>query len=374
MARHKPKDRTTGLFALSQVYDGQSGCTGSADDTSSPAPEATYNAPETFLEELRTKLGLRQLIGESPAFLAAKAKVALVAPYHVSVLILGETGTGKELFARAIHYLSPRARHPFVPVNCGAIPLDLVENELFGHERGAFTGASTAVDGLIHEADGGTIFLDEIDSLPSQAQVKLLRFLQEKEYRPLGSVKTRQADVRVLAATNTDVDTAVQSGMLRQDLYYRLNVIPLVLPRLQERREDIVLLARHFLAKYAAAFQKTVTGFTPEAMQRLILYAWPGNVRELEHVVERAVVLSQHVVIAAGDLLLQPVDSEGVPLSFQQAKAKAVAQFEQTYIRGLLTAYHGNITHAARAAQKNRRAFWHLIRKHRISPVPFKTL
>jgi transcriptional regulator with PAS, ATPase and Fis domain len=329
--------------------------------------------PETDVENLRAKLGLRQLIGESPAFLAAKVKITLIAPYNVNVLILGETGTGKELFARAVHYLSPRVRQPFVPVNCGAIPLDLVENELFGHDRGAFTGALTTVHGLIYEASGGTIFLDEIDCLPSQAQVKLLRFLQEKEYRPLGSAKTCHADVRVVAAANTDVAEAVKDGKFRQDLYHRLNIIPLVLPRLSDRREDIPLLARHFLAKYAEEFQKPVTDFSPEALQRLLLYTWPGNVRELEHVVERAVVLSQHTVIEAADLLLKPVKPTVSRLSFRQAKAAAVTQFEQMYIRELLAVYHGNITKAAQAAEKNRRAFWHLIRKHRISPTIFKT-
>jgi DNA-binding NtrC family response regulator len=328
---------------------------------------------ETFVANLRTKLGLRQLIGESPVFLAAKEKIALVAPYNVNVLILGETGTGKELFARAIHYLSPRARQPFVPVNCGAIPLDLVENELFGHDRGAFTGALTTVHGLIYEASGGTIFLDETDCLPSQAQVKLLRFLQEKEYRPLGSAKTCHADVRVIAAANTDVAAAVKDGKFRQDLYHRLNIIPLILPRLSDRREDIPLLARHFLAKYTEEFQKPATDFSPEALRRLLLYEWPGNVRELEHVVERAVVLSQHPVIEAADLLLDFVKPTASRLSFRQAKTAAVTQFEQMYIRELLAVYHGNITKAAQAAEKNRRAFWQLIRKHRISPTIFKT-
>jgi len=373
MAHRKPEVSTTGLFALSQTCVGQPHCDSSVDAALIARPTQESPEPETLLESLRVKLGLRQLIGQSPAFLAAKSKIALVAQYNVSVLILGETGTGKELFARAIHYLSPRARQPFVPVNCGAIPLDLIENELFGHDRGAFTGASAATHGLIHEANGGTIFLDEIDCLPPLAQVKLLRFLQEKEYRPLGSAKTRHADVRVISATNMDVEAAVQDGKLRQDLYHRLNIIPLVLPRLIDRREDIPLLACHFLTKYADEFKKTVTAFSPEAIQRLIGYEWPGNVRELEHVIERAVVLSQHTVIDAADLLLQPVEATSSRLSFRQAKAEAVAQFEQTYIRALLAAYQGNITHAAHAAGKNRRAFWHLIRKYRISPALFKT-
>jgi two-component system, NtrC family, response regulator GlrR len=171
-------------------------------------------------QTLKEKLGLRLLIGQSPAFLAAKDQIVQVAQYDVSVLILGETGTGKELFARAIHYLSARSQQPFIPVNCGAIPVDLVENELFGHERGAFTGAATATEGLIQEANGGTLFLDEIDALPVLAQVKLLRFLQEKEYRPLGSTKTQHIDLRVVAATNVSIEQAVKEGKFRQDLYY----------------------------------------------------------------------------------------------------------------------------------------------------------
>jgi two-component system response regulator GlrR len=185
-----------------------------------------------------------------------------VAQTDAKVLISGETGTGKEICARTIHYLSPRARKPFVPVNCGAIPMDLVENELFGHVRGAFTGASTTRPGLIHEAEGGTLFLDEVDSLPPIAQVKLLRFLQEGQYRPLGSTTTLGADVRVIAASNADLEAALQSGKLRQDLYYRLNTIALTLPPLRERLEDITILARHFLAKYATEFKRPSKDFS----------------------------------------------------------------------------------------------------------------
>jgi DNA-binding NtrC family response regulator len=328
---------------------------------------------ETLTHRLKEKLGLKQLVGESPAFLAEIKKIPLLAKCDASVLISGETGTGKELCARAIHYLSPRASHPFIPVNCGAIPTELVENELFGHERGAFTGASTSQFGVIHEADGGTLFLDEIDCLPLLAQVKLLRFLQEKEYRPLGCTKMCKVDVRVITATNIDFEEAVRVGRLRQDLYYRLNVIPLVLPPLRERREDIPLLARHFLAKYAAEFDKPMTDFSLDAMQKLVLYDWPGNVRELEHVVERAVVLSEQAVIRGAGIVLPRLEATACQESFQKAKAKVVAQFERTYIQGLLLAYQGNITKAAQAAQKNRRAFWQLMRKHQIDAHSFKS-
>lgn len=315
---------------------------------------------------LRDKLGLCHLVGESPAFLNEVRKIPLVAQCDAGVLISGETGTGKELCARAIHQLSSRADQPFIPINCGAIPVELVENELFGHERGAFTGASAARPGLIHEADGGTLFLDEIDSLPLLAQVKLLRFLQEKEYRPLGSTRTRRADVRVVTATNINVEKAVREGKLRQDLYYRLDIIPLLLPPLRERREDIPVLASHFLALYADKFGKRVRRFSPGAMQKLLLYEWPGNVRELENVVQRAVALTDGTTIQTHEIALLRQEAGQQLESFQEAKSRVVSQFERTYIQSLLLACEGNITKAAQAAQKNRRAFWELLRKHHI--------
>jgi two-component system, NtrC family, response regulator GlrR len=321
---------------------------------------------------LKEKFGLKQLIGQSEIFRAAVQKIPVVAQCDASVLISGETGTGKELCARAIHYLSPRASHAFVPVNCGAIPTDLVENELFGHEPGAFTHALTAKSGLIREASGGTLFLDEIDCLPLLAQVKLLRFLQEKEYRPLGSTKTKRADVRVIAAANTDFDEAVRMGRLRRDLYYRLNVIPLPLPPLRERAEDIPLLARHFLTKYTTEFHKPEIRLAAEAIRRLTLYEWPGNVRELEHVIERVVALAEQEVIQGDDpnLPYQPIVMR--KKTFREAKTQTIAEFERAYIQELLLTYHGNINQAAKAAQKNRRAFWELIRKYHIDAQSFK--
>lgn len=322
-------------------------------------------------QSIKQKFGLKQIIGESASFLSEINKIPVLARSDAIVLITGETGTGKELCARAIHYLSARARRPFMPINCGAIPVDLVENELFGHEKGAYTGAAETRTGLIDEAEGGTVFLDEIDCLSLAAQVKLLRFLQEKEYRPLGSKKMKKADVRLLAAMNIDPQEAITSGRLRQDLYYRLNVIPFTIPPLRERRDDISLLARHFLLKYAVQFNKPMADFSEEAMQMLQLHDWPGNVRELEHNVERAVVLSEGHMIQAKDIVLPSAESD-IAESFHDAKMKMTAAFEKTYIERLLLAHHGNISQAARAAQKNRRAFWELVRKYQIDADNFK--
>ncbi|MBC7909096.1 MAG: sigma-54-dependent Fis family transcriptional regulator [Pyrinomonadaceae bacterium] len=333
--------------------------------------QAHQSQPET--NALKEKLGMKQLIGESPALLAETKKIPLIARCDASVLISGETGTGKELCARAIHYLSPRSDHPFLPVNCGAIPTELVENELFGHERGAFTDAYKSQPGLIQMAAGGTLFLDEIDCLPLLAQVKLLRFLQEKEYMPLGSARTCKVDVRVIAASNAKIEEAVSAGKLRPDLFYRLNTIPLALPPLRDRREDIATLVRHFLTFYSKLSGDQPVTFSDDAIEMLMRYEWPGNVRELEHLIERTIVLSEHKYITAKDLSFPFTESSAQPMTFQQEKAKFVAQFERTYIQGLLLTHKGNITSAARAACKNRRAFWQLIRKHQIDVRSFKS-
>jgi len=329
---------------------------------------------ETLAQTLKERYGLKQLIGESAKFLEEINRIPLMAKCDASILISGETGTGKELCARAIHYLSPRHFKPFVPINCGAVPVDLVENELFGHKRGAFTGATTSEQGLIHEADGGTLFLDEINHLPALAQVKLLRFLQDKEYRPLGSNKMRMADVRLIAAMNIDPEEASRQGIIRQDLFYRLNIISLVLPPLRERREDIMPLAHHFLSVYAAKFQKRVRDFSAQAKQKMLMYDWPGNVRELEHVIERAVVLTDNELMQETDIMLSRRETQTHLESFRVAKTKSIAQFERRYIQDLLLAYEGNVTRAAAAARKNRRALWELIRKHQIDMQGIRSL
>jgi two-component system, NtrC family, response regulator GlrR len=315
----------------------------------------------------------RQLIGQSPIFLQQAKKISLIAACEANVIIAGETGTGKELYARAIHYGSARAGRPFMPVNCGAIPVELVENELFGHARGAFTSASSLQVGLIEEANGGTLFLDEIDCLPVSAQVKLLRFLQEKEYRPLGSARMKRANVRVIAASNLNLEEAVDTGKVRQDLFYRLNIISLTLPPLRDRREDIPLLAKHFLEKYSREFESNVTGFSSDALDLLMIHNWPGNVRELEHAVERAIVLCDNELIEAGDLVLSNAQLDGRRESLREAKAREIARFEKSYIQGVLSVCQGNITRAAQVSQKNRRAFWQLIQKYHIDVKRFKS-
>jgi DNA-binding NtrC family response regulator len=318
------------------------------------------------IQNLKDKLGLQQFIGESEVLMQEVAKIPKVAQSDASVLITGETGTGKEMVARAIHYLSPRSKQAFIPVNCGAIPVDLMENELFGHEAGAFTGATSSIPGMIHDSDGGTLFLDEIDSLTPAAQVKVLRFLQDKEYRPLGSRKICRADVRIVAASNANFEDAVRSGRFRSDLYYRLSVIPICLPPLRKRKEDIPSLARHLLAKYWPGSPAASKRFSQGAVDKLMSYDWPGNVRELENVIQRAAILSTQNSINGEDICL-PDSSSIVPdVSFKSLKARAVAEFEVSYIRQLLATSGGNITKAASSAKKNRRAFWQLMRKHQI--------
>jgi two-component system, NtrC family, response regulator GlrR len=322
---------------------------------------------------LKNELGLTRFVGSNPVFIAELKKIPLVAKCDAGALILGETGTGKEIFARAIHDLGPRCGNPFVAVNCGAIPTNLMENELFGHQRGAFTGASQTEPGVIHEADGGTLFLDEVGSLPLHAQVKLLRFLQDKEYRPLGSTKARRANIRIIAAANTPLESAVKASAFRGDLFYRLNIMAFSLPPLRSRRDDIPIFARHFLAKYSNDYGKPVAEILPDALCKLLHYEWPGNVRELEHTIERAVLFSEQGTIRGSDLALSDEQTAPAPQSFRDAKVRVIAQFEKDYIQGLLIAYNGNISRAAKAAQKNRRAFWELIRKHKIDVRPFRS-
>src|SRR5579863_4187816 len=258
--------------------------------------------------ELRAELSQRyefdNIIGRSAPMREIFATIERVAPTRATVLLCGESGVGKDMIARAIHHHSPRENKPFVKINCSALPENLMESELFGYEKGAFTGANLTKPGKFEQADTGTVFLDEIGDVPASIQVKLLRVLQEREFERLGSNKTRHIDVRVLAATNVDLRAALEQGTFREDLYYRLNVMPLNIPALRERREDIPFLAEHLVSKLSNDLGSPVTGISEEAIQRLMQYHWPGNVRELENVLERSMVLASGPVLSASDIRL----------------------------------------------------------------------
>jgi DNA-binding NtrC family response regulator len=315
--------------------------------------------------------GRDDFLGESKAFRTLMSDIPNIAQTDAAVMITGETGTGKEVLAKTIHAMSRRACAPFVPVQCGALPPDLVENELYGHIAGAFTGAVPARSGVVFEAEGGTLFLDEVDTLPPLSQVKLLRLLQEKEYKPLGSSVMRKADIRVISASNADLYCAVLSGKFRQDLFYRLNVVPLHIPPLRERIDDIPLLACHFLRKYGRLYARPARGFTSEAVQKLTQFDWPGNIRELEHTIERAVVYAKEETIGEELLEIDVPDCSEVT-SFRSAKVREIEEFEKRYIEKVLRESGGNISEAARIAQMNRRAFWQAITKYGIKAEQYK--
>jgi DNA-binding NtrC family response regulator len=319
------------------------------------------------------KLGMGQVIGQDMAFQEVISKIRMVADTDVTVLLSGETGVGKEVCARAIHYLSNRSDKPFIPVNCGAIPSNLVENELFGHSKGAYTDARNRQLGVIAEAEGGTLFLDEIDALGLEAQSKLLRMLQDKTYRPLGQTKTVQADVRILVAANVDLIQKVREGSFRQDLYYRFSV-PLHLPPLRERKEDIPLLANHFLKKLNSDNAESKKTLSSTALQKLLIYDWPGNIRELENIIQQANLMAPGAVIPP-ECINIPVLSQGgslKDLTFTEAKSKVIRAFEKDYISRLLIDCNGNITHAAERARKDRSDFSKLVKKYNLKAETFE--
>jgi two-component system response regulator GlrR len=326
---------------------------------------------EQIKKNLISHFGMRQFIGRAPAFLNLIEKIPRIAGCDAPVLLTGETGTGKEMCARAIHYLSSRANKPFVPVNCGSIPANLFENEMFGHEPGAYTDARNVQHGFIAEAEGGTIFLDEIDSLPSFAQVKLLRFLQDGQYKPLGGAKYRQANTRLITASNQDLRKRVTEKIFREDLYYRLKVVSLFMPALRERGDDIVPLAHHFLETSAREYNRSITSFSPEALEKLCSYPWPGNIRELENIVREAVVMAPDECVRAEDIQIQGAVENAVGKtemdSLKVAKAKTIEGFERNYISEVLAACGGNISQAARKAKKDRRAFYALMKKYKVT-------
>ena len=293
----------------------------------------------------------------------------LVAATDASVMIRGESGTGKEVLARAIHRASQRAAAPFVAINCGAIPEQLLESELFGHVKGAFSGATNAHDGLFKAATGGTLFLDEIGDMPPALQVKLLRVLQERAVRPVGATQTEAVDVRVLSATHRDLDAAMAQGLFREDLYYRLDVVTLELPPLDARREDIPLLANHFVRLLATKYAKAIVGFAPESIEMLVNAAWPGNVRQLYNVVEQCCALAQVPLIPPA--LIQR--ALRVPSLETLSYAEAKIRFERNYLVQLLKLTEGNVSDAARLAERNRTEFYRLLQKHELTPDMFRS-
>jgi two-component system response regulator AtoC len=331
--------------------------------------------------ELEGVHAFHNLVGKSARMREVYRLLEQAAGLDITVLLGGETGTGKELAARAIHYHSSRKERRFVAVNCGALPPDLVESELFGHARGAFTGATSAKPGLFEEAAGGTLFLDEVGELPLPAQVKLNRALQEKEIRRVGDNAPSKVDVRVIAATHRDLKSEVQAGRFREDLYYRLHVFPIRLPPLRERLEDVPLLAAHFLEKHARAMRRELGGFEPEALRVLTSYAWPGNVRELENAVERAVAVCTGAAVRERDLpaeLSQAPAAGQLPgavlasMPYREAVEQAHDRISREYLVALLREFQGNVTKAAARAGMERESLHRLLKKHGLRSEDFK--
>lgn len=316
-----------------------------------------------------------RIVTRSPLMRERLAEARMVAETDSSVLITGESGTGKEVMARVMHEASPRARHPFVALNCGAMPEQLLESELFGHEKGAFTDAKNAQPGLFRAAEGGTIFLDEIGDMPLALQVKLLRVLQEREIRPVGGQRSVAVDVRVISATHRNLDTAIREHVFREDLYYRLAVVSLALPSLAERPEDIAPLVRHFLERLAHRSGRRAKVYAPEAMERLTAYPWPGNIRQLSNVVEHNVALSRGPVIgrAAVDKALAQHGDPGMSSSGIRPLAQARDEFVHDYLVQLLRITEGNVARSARLAQRNRTEFYKLLARHDIDPGQYKS-
>ncbi|EOD0151235.1 two-component system response regulator GlrR [Salmonella enterica] len=333
--------------------------------------DALYKAIDEALEQTAPATDdswRKPIVTRSPLMLRLLEQAHMVAQSDVSVLINGQSGTGKEIFAQAIHNASPRSNKPFVAINCGALPEQLLESELFGHARGAFTGAVSNREGLFQAAEGGTLFLDEIGDMPAPLQVKLLRVLQERKVRPLGSNRDIDIDVRIISATHRDLPKAMARGEFREDLYYRLNVVSLKIPALAERTEDIPLLANHLLRQSAQRHKPFVRAFSTDAMKRLMTASWPGNVRQLVNVIEQCVALTSSPVISDA-LVEQALEGENTALP---TFAEARNQFELNYLRKLLQITKGNVTHAARMAGRNRTEFYKLLSRHELDANDFK--
>ena len=334
---------------------------------------------DSLQRQLEASRGFEGIVGSSPAMRQVFELIATIAPTNATTLILGESGTGKELVGRALHTKSLRSDGPFVAVNCSALSDTLLESELFGHVKGAFTGASSNRRGLFQEAAGGTLFLDEIGDISPALQVRLLRALQEGEVKPVGASEVQTVDVRVVAATNRDLAAAMAAGTFREDLYYRLNVVVIEVPPLRDRPDDVALLARHFLQRYAAKYGRPVKTIQPEALSVLQGARWSGNVRELENAVQRAVLLSTGPTLTV-DLLpasvrvarSAPGIERALDLPFAEAKEMAISAFERSYIEDLLTRTGGNLAEAARRGGLDKSNFRRIIRRHNVDPGRFR--
>lgn len=327
------------------------------------ATQLAGNSPDAIDDSWRC-----EIVTASPVMEILLAEARLTAQSDAALLIQGESGTGKELLARAIHRASPRHAQPFVAINCGAIPAELLESELFGHVKGAFTGAGRDHAGLFVSAEGGTVFLDEIGDMPAPLQVKLLRVLQECEVRPVGSTETRPVDVRILSATHRNLEEAITTGIFREDLYYRLNVVNLMLPPLRERREDIPLLAQHFLSTLTKKYQRRIHGFAPDAQKMLTAADWPGNIRQLHNVLEQCCALCTTATIPA-TLVARALRDKPTEI---QPLAEARTAFERDYLITLLKLTHGQVSEVARLAGRNRTEVYRLLQRHGLTPALFK--
>ncbi|KPU41871.1 response regulator GlrR [Enterobacter cloacae subsp. cloacae] len=333
--------------------------------------DALYKAIDSALEHAapsNDEAWREPIVTRSPTMLRLLEQARMVAQSDVSVLINGQSGTGKEILAQAIHNASPRSKNAFIAINCGALPEQLLESELFGHARGAFTGAVSSREGLFQAAEGGTLFLDEIGDMPAPLQVKLLRVLQERKVRPLGSNRDIDINVRIISATHRDLPKVMARNEFREDLYYRLNVVNLKIPALAERAEDIPLLANHLLRQSADRHKPFVRAFSTDAMKRLMAASWPGNVRQLVNVIEQCVALTSSPVISDA-LVEQALEGENTALP---TFAEARNQFELNYLRKLLQITKGNVTHAARMAGRNRTEFYKLLSRHELEANDFK--
>ena len=319
-------------------------------------------------QEISQAAWRKNIITQSAVMEDLLTKAGLVAEGDASVLIYGESGVGKELFAHAIHDASKRRDHPFVAINCAAIPEQLLESELFGHVKGAFTGAVRDHKGLFQLAEGGTLLLDEIGDMPLLLQVKLLRVLQERQVRPVGSTQAMPMNVRIISATHRDLKAEIAAGTFREDLYYRLDVVALTIPALSQRREDIPLLTNYFLSTFSEKYQKNINGFSPEAMEMLISASWPGNVRQLMNVIERCVALSTAPLISAASVYDAMHREEEQLVSFEDARKS----FERDYLVRVLKITGGNVTQAARLAKRNRTEFYKLLQRYQLDPSVFK--